>query len=361
MTAASSIETLLAEVAAGRTVLLVDDTAAVEQGVLLCAGASADADAVNFMAREGRGLICLALTQERVRALGLPPMTTDARAGRETAFTVSIEAVRGVTTGISAADRARTIAVAIDPQCGRGDLATPGHVFPVSAHRGGVLAVAGVAEAAVDLARLAGAAPAGVICEVLNDDGAMAGRADLAKLASRHRLKLGLLSDLIDHRRRVDMPIELIASAGFDSVFGGGWSVRVYRNSAEGTEHLVLIKGGLCGAAPMPVRLHRLSLFADVLGEGPWADTGLQAAMTEIGEIGRGVVVIIRETLISDLADLVEERSARSPAAMRRSARDRAVGAHILRDLGLRSIALRAGAEGDARDLARYGLAVLED
>jgi len=255
----------------------------------------ADAKAVNFMAMHGRGLICLTLPPERVEALGLPMMATHNSSRHETAFTVSIEAREGVSTGISAADRALTIATAINPQAGQADLATPGHVFPLRARQGGVLVRAGHTEAGCDVARLAGHYPSSMICEIMREDGTMARLPDLVEFAQTHQMKIGTISDLIAYRRRHDNLVRETDRHQVSSEHGGDWEMRVFTDFTFGIEHVALIKGDITTPEPVLVRTHALNEASDVLGLGPKPADELARAMQIIAEEGRGVVCLFRQ------------------------------------------------------------------
>jgi 3,4-dihydroxy 2-butanone 4-phosphate synthase/GTP cyclohydrolase II len=263
-------EAIIDEARNGRMFILVDDDDRENEGDLVIPAQMATPDAVNFMARHGRGLVCLALTKERADQLGLEPMTRTNRSRNETAFTVSIEAKEGISTGISAADRARTVCVAIDASNGPDAIVSPGHVFPLIARPGGVLVRAGHTEAAVDVARLAGLNPSAVICEIMRDDGSMARLDDLMDFARAHGLKIGTIRDLIAYRLQKDHLVERAASALFTAKSGAEWEAQVFRDKASGEEQLALIHGTLNTDQPVLVRMHSLDLFADVLGEaGP--------------------------------------------------------------------------------------------
>ncbi|HEX9767987.1 MAG TPA: 3,4-dihydroxy-2-butanone-4-phosphate synthase [Kiloniellales bacterium] len=356
----SPIEAIIEEARNGRMFILVDDESRENEGDLVIPAQMATPEAINFMARFGRGLICLALTSERVRELGLSLMPRHNESRHETAFTVSIEAKEGISTGISAPDRARTIATAIDPGNGPNDLVTPGHVFPLVARDGGVLVRAGHTEAAVDLARLAGLNPSGVICEIMNDDGTMARRDDLIAFAQRHGLKIATISDLIAHRRRYDELVERTLETEFSSRFGGDFNLAVYRTKVGYGEHVALWKGDLTGPEPVLVRVHALNLLDDVLGDRTSGKSGeLQAALETIGEAGRGVVVLIREPAPTSLSDRLSARRAEDPGG-RNQLRDIGVGAHILWDLGVRNMILLSNARHTYVGLEGYGLSVKE-
>src|SRR6187455_1228393 len=275
-------EAIIDEARNGRMFILVDDDDRENEGDLVIPAQMATPDAINFMARHGRGLICLALGKERVDQLGLEPMARVNGTRMETAFTVSIEARDGVTTGISAADRARTIAVAIDAGNGPDAIVSPGHVFPLVARPGGVLVRAGHTEAAVDVARLAGLNPSGVICEIMSEDGSMARMDDLFAFAQLHGLRIGTIRDLIAYRLRKDRLVEQTAEARFESRWGGTWTARTFLNKASGVEQIALVKGHVDPAKPTLVRMHALSLFADAFAEAGARGGLLEGAMQAI-------------------------------------------------------------------------------
>ena len=255
----SSIEEIIEDARNGRMFVLVDDENRENEGDLVIPAQMATPEVINFMAKYGRGLICLSLTKKRVEDLRLPLLPAHNQSRLSTAFTLSIEAKHGVTTGISAADRARTVAVAIDPGSSHADLATPGHVFPLMARDGGVLVRAGHTEAAVDISRLAGLIPAGVICEIMNDDGSMARLPDLVKFAQFHGLKIATIADLIAYRRKNERLVQMDAEAPFQSQVGGDWKLRIYSDAVSGDEHVALIKGEVATDAPVMVRMHQRS------------------------------------------------------------------------------------------------------
>jgi 3,4-dihydroxy 2-butanone 4-phosphate synthase/GTP cyclohydrolase II len=293
--AISPIEDIIAEARAGRMFILVDHEDRENEGDLVIPANFADASAVNFMATHGRGLICLTLPPERVDELGLPMMATANSSRHETAFTVSIEAREGVSTGISAADRALTIATAINPQAGMADLATPGHVFPLRAKQGGVLVRAGHTEAGCDVARLAGHFPSSVICEIMKDDGEMARLPELVEFAQTHDLKIGTISDLIAYRRMHDNLVRETASHAVTSEHGGDWEMRIFTDFTHGIEHVALVKGDISSGGPVLVRTHALNEASDVLGLGPKPAGELAQAMSLIAQEGRGVVCLFRQ------------------------------------------------------------------
>jgi 3,4-dihydroxy 2-butanone 4-phosphate synthase/GTP cyclohydrolase II len=356
--ALSDIEDIIEDARNGRMFVLVDDEERENEGDLIIPAQMATPDAVNFMAKYGRGLICLAMTAERIEELGLPPMAKHNASRHQTAFTVSIEAREGVTTGISASDRARTIAVAIDRSKGAADIATPGHIFPLEAREGGVLVRAGHTEAAVDLARLAGLNPSGVICEIMNEDGTMARLPDLIPFAQRHGLKIGTIADLIAYRLRNDRIVEEVVSTDFESEYGGAFRMVVFRNTFQYAEHIALVKGDVSGDEPVLVRMHAMSVLDDVLGD---AKTGkafdLSYAMRTIAHEGRGVVVLIREANPVQVSDRVREMMGHPPEGG--ALRDYGVGAQILLALGVKSMILLSNTERTVVGLDGYGLSIV--
>ncbi|GAB5471856.1 MAG: 3,4-dihydroxy-2-butanone-4-phosphate synthase [Rhodospirillales bacterium] len=357
----SPIEAVIEDARNGRMFILVDDEDRENEGDLVIPAQMCTPDAINFMAKFGRGLICLTLTQERVEQLNLPLMSQHNGTRHQTAFTVSIEAKEGVTTGISAPDRARTVAVAIDPASTADDIVTPGHVFPLVARDGGVLERIGHTEAAVDLARLAGLNPAGVICEIMNDDGTMARRDDLIAFAQRHGLKVATIADLVAYRRRNDRVVERALESEFDSRFGGRFHLALYRNRFGHGEHLALWKGDLEAPGPVPVRVHAFNLLDDVLGDVSSGRGGeLQEALQRIEEVGRGVVVLIGEPGGRSLADQVAERLSPKEAAPSEELRDYGIGAQILLDLGVKDLLLLHTTRHVFIGLEGYGLTIAD-
>jgi 3,4-dihydroxy 2-butanone 4-phosphate synthase/GTP cyclohydrolase II len=292
------------------------------------------------------------MTSARIDQLGLPLMSTNNSSRHETAFTLSIEAREGVTTGISAADRARTVQVAIDASRGAADIATPGHVFPLRARDGGVLVRAGHTEAAVDISRLAGLNPSGVICEIMNEDGTMARLPDLVAFAQRHNLKIGTISDLISYRRRHDNLVKLRQEQAVTSEFGGDWTMRIYTDETQGAEHIVLIKGDITGPAPVLVRMHAMDPLLDVVGAGPKGRAGeFGDAMRLIADEGRGVLVLLRDLTMK----LVVEDEV-SPQTLRQYG----LGAQILSSLGIGEMILLSNSpKPKVVGLEAYGLSIV--
>ena len=355
----SPIEEVIEEARNGRMFILVDDESRENEGDLVIPAQMATPDAINFMARYGRGLICLALTRQRIEELGLPLMASKNESRHQTAFTVSIEAREGITTGISAPDRARTVATAIDPTKGAADITTPGHVFPLMARDGGVLVRTGHTEAAVDLARLAGLNPSGVICEIMNDDGTMARRDDLIAFAQRHGLKVATIADLISYRRRHDHFVERRLESRFTRRYGGEFRMALYVNTLNYAEHVALWKGDVRSDEPVLVRMHAINVLDDVLGDSASGKAGdLQQAMRMIGEAGRGVVVLIREPSADALSTSLQARLDGQKKAGS-ELRDYGVGAQILLDLGVRDMILLSKTKRTIVGLDGYGLRVV--
>jgi 3,4-dihydroxy 2-butanone 4-phosphate synthase / GTP cyclohydrolase II len=348
------IEEIIEEARNGRMFILVDDEDRENEGDLIIPAQMATPDAINFMATHGRGLICLAMTKARVDQLGLSLMSRQNGTRHETAFTVSIEARQGVTTGISAADRARTVAVAIDSARGSDDIVTPGHVFPLVARDGGVLVRTGHTEAAVDVARLAGLNPSGVICEIMKDDGTMARMDDLVPFARLHGLKMGTIRDLIAYRRRHDHLVECVAQAPFTSDYGGDWRVLSYRNKVDGTVNVVLQKGKVSADEPTLVRMHGLSIFSDVLGQPGPRKRILQRSMEEIGKVGAGVIVLLTG---AGTDGLTREIAGEHGGDM--DLRAYGIGAQILADLGIHDMILLTNAHRNIVAIEGYGINVV--
>jgi 3,4-dihydroxy 2-butanone 4-phosphate synthase / GTP cyclohydrolase II len=355
------IEAIIDEARNGRMFVLVDDEDRENEGDLVIPGQMATPDAINFMATHGRGLICLALTRERVESLGLQPMSRTNRSRMETAFTTSIEAREGVTTGISAGDRARTISVAIDAAKGPEDIVSPGHVFPLVAREGGVLVRAGHTEAAVDIARLAGLNPSGVICEIMAEDGSMARLDSLMSFARLHGLKIGTIRDLIAYRRKHDHLVEKRAESRFTSRWGGEWRAIGFYNKATRGETMALVKGHIDPAKPTLVRMHALSVFDDVFARDTERQGLLEGAMRIIGEEGAGVVVLINRPAPDHASSAIRglEREAPADDAMPSEQRDYGVGAQILAELGVHDMILLTNTSHSLVGLDGYDLSIV--
>ncbi len=358
------IEQIIDEARNGRMFILVDDEDRENEGDLIIPAQMATPDAINFMATHGRGLICLALTKSRVEELGLQLMSRKNRTRHETAFTVAIEAKEGVTTGISAADRARTISVATDASKGADDIVTPGHVFPLVAREGGVLIRAGHTEAAVDISRLAGLSPAGVICEVMNEDGSMARLEDLIRFGRKHGIKIGTIRDLIAYRRQHDRLVEKREETRFESEWGGSWQAVSFWNKATMSETMALVKGHIDPDKPTLVRMHALSIFDDVFAHVGARKRLLKHAMRMIGEEGAGVVVLINRpnpqfssTAIKSLN--AEDNQPDPESLMPPEQRDYGVGAQILSEIGVRDMILLSNSKHTLVGLEGYGLSIV--
>lgn len=348
----SSIADIIEDVRNGKPVIIVDDEDRENEGDFVIAAQMATPEKINFMAKEGRGLICLPLEQAMVDRLGLELMGRGNNKHHRTAFTVSIEAREGVTTGISAADRAKTIQTAIDPNSGPNDIATPGHVFPLLAREGGVLVRAGHTECAVDLAKLAGFSGAGVICEIMNDDGTMARLSDLVQVAQKHNLKIGTIADLIQYRRQNECLVKRIHEGQLSSRYGGDFKMYLYANQVQYAEHIVLVKGDIAtGGDPVMVRMHAVDIMTDILGTG--GDEILHRAMEMIGDAGRGVVVILREADPRSLSNRLSKAEGQGKIL-----RDYGIGAQILLDLGVKDMVLLSNSPKNIVGLEGYGLTV---
>ena len=359
----SLVERALADIRRGKMVVLTDDEDRENEGDLVMAAEKVTASAINFMATHGRGLICLSLTDERIRQLNLPLMVHDNTSPFGTAFTVSIEAARGVTTGISAADRARTILAAVAPAARPGDLVRPGHVFPLRAREGGVLVRTGQTEGSVDLARLAGLAPAGVICEVMNPDGTMARRPELIRFARKHRLQLLSVADLIRYRLQRDRLVRRVTSGTVDRPGQGSWVAHAYASDVDTAVHVALVKGEVSGPRPVLTRVHRACPVGDVFGSAS-CDCGVQlaAALAAIADAGRGVLVYLRrDEAAAQALSCTHQAEARSNAADDHGRlREFGIGAQILKDLGLRRLRLLTNNPKRIVGLESYSLEIVE-
>ena len=362
----ASIESAIEAIREGRMVILVDDEDRENEGDLVLAAEKVTPEAINCMAKYGRGLICLSLTEERLRALNLPMMVEDNSSQFGTGFTVSVEARRGVTTGISAADRSHTIQVAVDDASDAHDLVRPGHVFPLRARPGGVLVRTGQTEGSVDLARLAGLKPAAVICEILNDDGTMARMDDLATFAKEHDLLLVSIADLINYRFEREKLIDLVEDAPFPCEFGDGFRLRVYRDKVDQGEHVVLILGDPATATePVPVRVQHECLVGDVFRSHSETSQQLRGAMEYIAKQGVGVVVYLDNSPMgrheSVRRHLLGIRDSLPPTessinTIKPAFRDLGIGCQILADCGAHRIRVLSNSMGRLIGLDAYGL-----
>ncbi len=357
---------IIAEMRNGRMVILVDAEDRENEGDLVIPAQMATPDAVNFMVKHGRGLVCLTLTQDRASQLHLEQMVRKNDSAHRTAFTQSIEARDGISTGISAHDRAHTIATAIDPTKTHDDIISPGHVFPLVAREGGVLIRAGHTEASVDLARLAGLLPAAVICEIMNDDGTMARLPDLIDFAKTHDLKIGTIEDLIAYRLENDSIVRQVSVTEIDTAFGGPFKLHVYATSVEPVEHVALVKGDLSAPGAALVRVHAVNPLVDLLGVGLADEFGLQVehAVREIEKEGRGVIVLIRDVRPRGVSEWIarQQSSDDQKAVTTRGRRqvDIGIGSQILRDLGISEMILLTNAPSDVYvGLDAFGLRIV--
>jgi len=366
----STPEELISDISAGKMVVLVDDEDRENEGDLIIAGEKCDANAVNFMATHGRGLVCLSLTSKRVRGLGLSMMAEENKETFSTAFTTSIEAREGVTTGISAGDRAKTIEVAINEDNGQESIVSPGHVFPLIARDGGVLVRAGHTEAAVDLARLAGLNPSGVICEIMKDDGTMARLPDLVEFCKRHGLKLGTIAELIAYRLRNDATVKRTIETILKRSCGGDFNLIVYESEVNGTEHVAVVKGNISSDEPVLVRMHAMNILDDTLRDIQNSRAGeLEMSLRMIAEEGRGAVVLIRDSWNARFSnqvnlgksDLNRDSDKSKGEKLTPIIRDYGIGAQILCDLGIKKMRLLTNTkESTIKGIDGYGLSIIE-
>ncbi len=354
--AISPVPEIIEEAREGRMFILIDEEDRENEGDLVIPAQFATPAQVNFMAKHGRGLICLALTPERAEVLGLDPMTPRNQTRMGTAFTVSIEAREGVSTGISAHDRALTIATAIDPTKDRRDIVSPGHVFPLTAREGGTLVRAGHTEASVDISRAAGLNPSAVICEIMNDDGTMARLPELIAFAQFHNLKIGAIDELIAYRRVNERLVEKVTETPFEVRGGKGFRLVVFRNKLDGVEHVALVKGDISADKPTLVRVHRIDFAADVMG-GYGARAGMiERVVAEIEQEGAGVVVLLRDLV----PDAITRRLSGEPLEFEEDDMRRVIGlgSQILRELGVGRMTVLAAAPQKLVGLEGYGLSV---
>ena len=359
----ASIEEIIEDLKNGKMVIMVDDEDRENEGDLIIPAAKANADAVNFMATYGRGLICLTLTADRVKKLNLPLMAQNNQARDATAFTISIESVEGVTTGISAQDRATTIASAINPLNGQNDITSPGHVFPLVARDGGVLVRAGHTEASVDLARLAGFEPAGTICEIMNDDGTMARIPDLIEFSKKHDIKIGKIVDLISYRRKHDTFVNKTLDEKITLKDGKEFDIKVFGNSFDQTEQIVLSKGNINDGKPVTVRVHVISYFDDLIGESGSGNKTLKQTIDIINNEGRGVLILVRDSSSSVISSYLsaKDKSQKEIEEQKQSElRIFGMGAQILSELGVRDMILLTNTDWKFVGLDAYGINIVE-
>jgi 3,4-dihydroxy 2-butanone 4-phosphate synthase/GTP cyclohydrolase II len=354
--AMSSTAELIAEAQAGRMFILVDDEDRENEGDLIIPAQFATPQALAFMMRHARGLICLALSPAQVARLELPMMAVANQQRHQTAFTVSIEAREGITSGVTARDRAHTIAVAINPESKPTDLVSPGHVFPLAARPGGTLVRAGHTEAAVDISRIAGLIPAGVICEIMNEDGSMARLPDLVGFAQRHGLKLGTIADLIAHRRGSEKLVRRVHETETDALDTGHWKIIVYGSSVNQAEHIVMVKGDIASPGPVLVRMQAIDPIQIL--PGGVTNKLMHQAMRLIEAEGRGVMVVLHDWRAQSLLDMVMGRHS-GASTQERMLRDYGIGAQILADLGMHEIVLLSNSDRTIVGLQGYGLNVV--
>lgn len=357
----SPIEDVIDEARNGRMFILVDDEDRENEGDLIIPASMATPDAVNFMATHGRGLICLTMSRERLEYLDIPMMSNDNQMRHKTAFTVSIEAREGVTTGISAADRAHTVAVAIDPTKTMADLASPGHIFPLMARDGGVLVRAGHTEASVDISRLAGLNSSAVICEIMKDDGTMARLPDLVKYAKKHDLKIATIRDLIAYRLKHDNLVQVVNSTTMNRKGKSEWKVVAYRSSADATESMLLIHGEPDGVEPTLVRMHVINPFEDLLEESTARSGQLSRAMDMIEDAGRGVVVLFTGSHNQSFSNYIDQHTGEAQADKNAVIRNIGFGAQIMIDLGISKMINLTNTSAHIVGLDGWGLEIVEN
>ena len=355
----SSIEDVIKDAADGKIFILVDDENRENEGDLCILGEFASPEAINFMAKHGRGLICLSLTRSHSESLGLSLMERRNEGRFETAFTVSIEASKGVTTGISASDRSITIKTAINPNASQNEITTPGHVFPLIAKDGGTLIRAGHTEAVVDIAKLANANPSGVICEIMKDNGEMARLPDLINFAEKHNIKIGSISDLISYRRKNERYIKRVSESILNSRFGGVWRIIIYKNIIDQSEHIALVKGIINKKDNVLVRVHALDLLSDVLGNQSTNRNGseLSIAMETIAKKGTGIIILIRDISPESISKKIS-KSFKSEKKTKANIREYGVGAQILSDLGVKYMTILSNNKANAIGLEGFGLTI---
>ncbi len=355
----SSIEDVIKDASKGKIFILVDDENRENEGDLCVLGEFASPDAINFMAKYGRGLICLSLTRSQSENLGLSLMERRNEGRFETAFTVSIEATHGVTTGISAADRSITIKTAINPNATKNEITTPGHVFPLISKDGGTLIRAGHTEAVVDIAKLANANPSGVICEIMKDNGEMARLPDLITFSKKHNIRIGSISDLISYRRKNEIYLKRVSESILESKFGGVWRIIIYKNIIDQSEHIALVKGIINPNETILVRVHALDLLSDVLGKQSTERNGseLSSAMETIANEGNGIIILIRDLSPESLSKRIS-KSLKSIQKKSANIREYGVGAQILSDLGVKNMTVLSNKKANAIGLEGFDLKI---
>ncbi len=358
----SNIEEIISEAKQGRVFILVDDENRENEGDLVIPAEKASAEVINFMAKHGRGLICLALDKNRVQQLELPLMAQHNRSRHQTAFTVSIEAKEGISTGISASDRAKTIAVAIDKNKSKNDIVSPGHIFPLVAKDGGVLTRAGHTEAAVDIAKLAGLNPSGVICEIMNEDGTMARLPDLIEFSKLHNIKISTIADLIEYRRKNEKLVEKVSENIIEIDGLCSFKAIIYKSLTDNFEHLALVKGNINKADDVLVRMHKLNFFSDIiLAGGSKKKNMLRKSLELITENGCGVAVILvknSKNFISENFETLNPAYNQNTKVSDNIIRDYGTGAQILNDLGVKNMTLITNNEKNIIALDGYGIKI---
>ena len=361
----SSIEEIIEDLKEGKMVIMVDDEKRENEGDLIIAAEKVDDKAINFMATHGRGLICLSLTERRVEELNLSLMSQNNESRDSTAFTISIEAKEGVTTGISAQDRAVTIHTAINNNKSKDDIMSPGHVFPLVARDGGVLVRAGHTEASVDLSRLAGFIPAGVICEIMNDDGTMARIPDLIKFSEKHKIKIGRIVDLIAYRRQKDNFLKKSYESEITLKSGEHFDIKIYESSFDKTEQIVLSKGKVDDGKPILVRVHVTDYFENLLGDYGSNDESLRKSIKEISKENRGILILVRDSGLSAISQLVALQD-ENPKDDKNSQEERSelrifgMGAQILSELGVKKMKLLTNTNWKFIGLEAYNIEIVE-
>ena len=361
----SKIKNIINDAKRGKMFVLLDDEGRENEGDLIIPASKTSAKSINFMATHGRGLICLSLTRSQVQKLNLPLMSARNQSRTQTAFTISIEAKEGVTTGISAQDRAVTIHTAINDNNTKDDIMSPGHVFPLVARDGGVLVRAGHTEASVDLSRLAGFIPAGVICEIMNDDGTMARVPDLIKFSEKHNIKIGKIVDLIAYRRQKDNFLNKSYESKITLKSGEDFDIRIYESNYDKTEQIVLSKGKIDDGKPVLIRVHVTDYFENLLGDYGSNDESLRKSINVISREGRGILILVRDSgssAISQLAALKDEVSKDGKSADEEKSELRifGMGAQILSELGVKKMILLTNTDWKFIGLEAYNIEIVE-
>ena len=355
MTKLASIPQIIDDAANGKIFILTDDEDRENEGDLIIMAQKITPQAINFMAKYGRGLICLPLTSKRVEELELPLMANTNKSRHQTPFTTSIEAASGISTGISAADRAHTILTAIDPKNNKNSIVTPGHIFPLKAQDGGVLVRAGHTEAAIDIAHLAGLNPSAVICEIMNEDGTMARLPDLIEFANKHQLNIATIADLIKYRRLNDKLITKISQHIINTEFGGEFKATIYQNKIDNSQHIALVKGDINQEKATLVRMHHLKFFDDIINDTHNnKNSDLRNSFIKINKNKSGVIVIIRDSINSNLSDILDKRNSNNKDQI--TLRNYGIGAQILNDLGIKNMTLLTNSPKSVIGLEGYDL-----